>query len=79
MLACLCNYFRLFSCFQVMPNLAWYHHFTACLLDDTFTNKIDRFIDYDGDRETKFESIFTIVSISPTSLCDQKARPFVKL
>ena len=32
----------------------------AHLLDNTFTNKIDRFIDYDRDRETKFESIFTI-------------------
>ena len=27
----------------------------ACLLDDTFTNKIDHFTDYDRDKETKFE------------------------
>ena len=43
----------------MMANLVW-HCFTDCLLDDTFTNKIDRFTEYDGDREIKLESIFTI-------------------
>ena len=37
-----------------MPKLAL-RCFTACLLDDTFTNKLDHFTEYDGDRETKFE------------------------
>ena len=44
--ACLCNNCRLFHYLQVTPNLAW-HRFTAPLLDDTFSNKIDRFTDSD--------------------------------
>ena len=51
MLACLCNYCHLFQSSQVTQNLVW-HHFMACLLDNTFTNKIDHFTDYDGGRET---------------------------
>jgi len=35
--------------------------FTACLLDNTFINKIDCFTSEDGDRTTEFESIFTIL------------------
>ena len=59
MLACLCNHCHLICCSQVTQNLAWCH-FTAHLLDNTFTDKIDCFTDYDGDKETKFKSIFTI-------------------
>ena len=49
-----CNYYPLFCSSQVTPNLAWYC-FRARLLNNTFTNKIYHFTDYDGDRETKFE------------------------
>ena len=44
---------------QLLP----WRRFMACLLDDTFTNKIDHFTDYDGDSETKFQSIFMILRI----------------
>ena len=58
MLACLCNNCHLFCCSQVTPNFAWCF-LMACLLNDTFTNKIDHFTDNDGDKKTKFESFFT--------------------
>ena len=32
----------------------------ACLLDEILTTKIDRFKNWYGDRQTKFESIFKI-------------------
>ena len=54
MLACLCNYCCSFCSSHATPNFEW-RHFTACLLDNPFTNKIDRFKYYDGDRETKLE------------------------
>ena len=53
MLACLCNNRRLFRYTQVTPNFAW-HCFTACLLDDTFKNKADHFVNYDRDRKIVF-------------------------
>ena len=65
MLAYLCNNCRLFCCSQVTPNLVC-RRFMAHLLNNTFTNKIDRFTDYDGDRENKFESIFTITGVKST-------------
>ena len=57
MLAYLCNNCRLFCSLQVMLNLAW-HHFTAHLLDNTSTNNIDHFTEYDGDKDTKSEIYF---------------------
>ena len=45
-----------------MLNLAW-RRFTALLLDNTFTNKIDHFKDYDGDGETKFKTICAILGL----------------
>ena len=45
--------------FILTQNLEW-HHFTARLLNYTFTNKIDHFKNDDEDRETEFESIFTV-------------------
>ena len=42
-----------------MANSAW-HHFMAHLLDTMFTNKMDRFTDYDRDSKIMFESIFMI-------------------
>ena len=57
--ACCSNYCYLFHCSQVIRNLAL-RNFTACLLDNTITNKIDSFTDYDRDREIKFEFLYDI-------------------
>ena len=62
MLACLCNYGGLYCSSQAIQNLAW-RRFMAHLLDDIYTNKIDLFTYYDGDRETKFEIYFYDKSI----------------
>ena len=32
--------------------------FKACLFENVFTNKMDRFTDYEGDSKIMFESIF---------------------
>ena len=62
MLLCPCNICHLFCCSQVMPNFVWCC-FTA-LLDIMFTNKKDRFTDYDRDRKIMFEPIHDIWHIT---------------
>ena len=58
--ACLSVYYcRLFLSSQATSNLAC-RRFTAVYLTVYLQDKIDHFTKYDGDRETKFESIFMI-------------------
>ena len=56
-------YCCVFFSFQAMPKLGW-RCFAARLLNAIFTTKMYRFTYWDGDRETKFEYIFTILLLS---------------
>ena len=67
MLACLSNICRLFLSTRVTPNMAW-NQYMARLLDNVFKNKIDRFTISDGDRQIRFESIFTILLLHSNNL-----------
>ena len=60
--ACLCNICHLFHCSQVTPSIAWCS-FTPRPLDAIFANKIECFIDCDGDRQIGFESIIMILKL----------------